>query len=74
MPENQASRLEKTMNLLALCALKGLGQREQIDLLDRAGFGQSDIAGLVASTPKAVSVRLAEIRKARKAARKGQRE
>jgi hypothetical protein len=38
-------------------------QKEQIAILDKAGFGQSDIAGVIGSTPKAVSVRLAEIRK-----------
>ena len=69
MNDNQPSRLEKTMNLLALAALKGMGQKEQIELLDRAGFGQTDIADMIGSTPKAVSVRLTEIRKARKAAK-----
>jgi hypothetical protein len=43
-------------------------QRQQIAILDKAGFGQSEIAGVIGSTPKAVSVRLAEIRKE---ARKG---
>jgi hypothetical protein len=66
MSENEESKLDRTLNLLALIALKEMGQKEQIDLLDRAGFGQKQIAEFVQSTPKAVSVRLAEIRKARK--------
>jgi predicted transcriptional regulator len=59
----------KTLRLLSLTALEGMKQREQVDLLDRAGYGQSEIANLVGSTPKAVSVRLAEVRKARKGRR-----
>jgi hypothetical protein len=55
--------LEKTLKALLLVSLESRKQREQIKILDRAGFGQSDIAALVGSTPKAVSVRLAEIRK-----------
>lgn len=66
MPNQQLTRMEKTMNLLMLSALRGLGQKDQINLLDRAGFGQSEIADLVGTSAKAVSVRLAEIRKARK--------
>jgi DNA-directed RNA polymerase specialized sigma24 family protein len=56
----------KTLRLLSLTALDGMKQRQQVDLLDRAGYGQSEIASLVGSTPKAISVRLAEVRKARK--------
>ena len=58
------SHLEKTLNLLAIVAIDGRGQKEQIRLLDRAGFGQTQIAEMVGSTSKAVSVRLAEIRRA----------
>jgi hypothetical protein len=43
--------------------LEPLKQKQQITILDKAGFGQSEIAVVVGSTPKAVSVRLAEIRK-----------
>jgi CRP-like cAMP-binding protein len=61
------SDLEKTMRLLALVALEGRSQKDQIRLLNRAGFGQSDIAEMLGSTPKAISVRLAELRKAARA-------
>lgn len=56
--------LEKTLRLLALVALDGRKQKEQIRLLDKAGFGQSEIAEVLSSTPKAISVRLAELRRA----------
>jgi hypothetical protein len=67
MPDEQLHRLEKAMKVLMLSALKELGQKDQIDILDRAGFGQTDIGELIGTSSKAVSVRLAEIRKARKA-------
>lgn len=57
------SGLEKTLKALLLVSLISMKQRQQIAILDRAGFGQSEIAKMIASTPKAVSVRLAEIRK-----------
>jgi len=66
--EAKASVLEKTLKALLLVNLDSMKQRQQITILDKAGFGQSDIAEVVGSTPKAVSVRLAEIRKE---ARKG---
>lgn len=65
MPKSEStSELDKTLRLLALVALDGKKQKEQIQLLDKAGFGQSDIAEMLGSTPKAISVRLAELRRA----------
>jgi DNA-directed RNA polymerase specialized sigma24 family protein len=55
--------LEKTLRALLLINLDSMKQRQQIAILDKAGFGQSEIATVIGSTPKAVSVRLAEIRK-----------
>jgi hypothetical protein len=64
MAENlNESALEKTLRALLLIKMESMKQREQIALLDKAGFGPSDIARCVGSTPGAVSVRLAEIRK-----------
>jgi DNA-directed RNA polymerase specialized sigma24 family protein len=60
---NDESSLEKTLTALLLASLRGLGQKEQIAILDRAGFGQTEIARLLGSTSKAISVRLAEIRR-----------
>jgi DNA-directed RNA polymerase specialized sigma24 family protein len=70
MPKVEStSDMEKTLRLLALIALDGKKQKEQIQLLDKAGFGQSDIADILGSTPKAISVRLAELRRARRNSR-----
>jgi len=49
---------------MLLVSLRSLGQREQVTILNKAGFGQKEIAEILGSTPKAISVRLAEIRKA----------
>jgi DNA-directed RNA polymerase specialized sigma24 family protein len=62
--------LVRALRLTALIALRGMKQREQVELLDRAGYAQKQIAQLLCSTPKAISVRLAEIRKATKSKRK----
>ena len=68
MAEEPKTEMEKTMRAMLLVSLDSMKQRQQIAILDKAGFGQSEIAGVIGSTPKAVSVRLAEIRKE---ARKG---
>jgi hypothetical protein len=67
--EKTKPELDKTLKAMLLVSLGSLKQKQKIAILDRAGFGQSEIADVVSSTPKAVSVRLAEIRKE---ARKGQ--
>ena len=56
----------KALRLIGLTLLRGMTQREQVDLLDRSGHGQNEIATFLASTPKSISVRLAEVRNARK--------
>jgi DNA-directed RNA polymerase specialized sigma24 family protein len=61
--EEPKTEMEKTLRALLLVSLESMKQKQQIAILDKAGFGQSDIAGVIGSTPKAVSVRLAEIRK-----------
>jgi hypothetical protein len=66
--EEPKSEMEKTLRALPLVSLDSMKQKPQIAILDKAGFGQSEIAEVIGSTPKAVSVRLAEIRKE---ARKG---
>jgi len=55
--------LDKTLRALLLLNLGEMKQKQQIAILDKAGFGQSEIAEVVGSTSKAVSVRLAEIRR-----------
>jgi len=61
--EPKDSALEKTLRALLLIKMDSMKQKQQIALLDKAGFGQSEIAQTVGSTPGAVSVRLAEIRR-----------
>jgi DNA-directed RNA polymerase specialized sigma24 family protein len=61
--EEPKTEMEKTLRALLLVSLESMKQKQQIAILDKAGFGQSDIAAVIGSTPKAVSVRLAEIRK-----------
>lgn len=55
--------ISKALKLLALIAVRDLKQRDAVELMDRCGYGQKEIAELLGSTPKAISVRLAEIRK-----------
>jgi DNA-directed RNA polymerase specialized sigma24 family protein len=62
------TEMEKTLRALLLVNLDSMKQKQQIAILDKAGFGQSEIAMVIGSTSNAVSVRLAEIRKE---ARKG---
>ncbi len=64
--EEPNTQMLRALRLIALTLLRGTKQREQVDLMDRAGYGQNEIASLLASTPKTISVRLAELRKARK--------
>jgi ParB-like chromosome segregation protein Spo0J len=66
MAKEENNELQKTMTALLLAQIAGWKQREQIGLLERAGFGQTEIANLLGTSPKAISVRLAEIRKARR--------
>lgn len=65
--EEQDTQMLRALRLIALALLRNMKQKEQIDLMDKAGYGQSEIAVFLSSTPKAISVRLAELRKARKA-------
>lgn len=64
MANDVGNELQKTMTALLLAQIGDWKQREQITLLDRAGFGQKEIANLLGTSPKAISVRLAELRKA----------
>jgi DNA-directed RNA polymerase specialized sigma24 family protein len=67
MPKPEVrSELEKTLKLIAILGLEGKKQKDQVRLLDKAGFSYSEIAVLLGSTPKAISVRLAELRRATK--------
>ena len=69
-PKDTNSQILQALRLIGLTFLRGLKQREQVDLLDRAGYGQKEIAAFLNSTANAISVRLAEVRKVRKERRK----
>lgn len=64
--DNSVVGLQKTMKALLLVSLSDMKQRQQIEILGKAGFGRSEIAEIVGSTPNAVGVRLAELKKGTK--------
>jgi hypothetical protein len=64
--EDPSTQLLRALRLIGLTLLRDMKQKEQVDLMDRVGYGQSEIAAFLGSTPKAISVRLAEVRKVRK--------
>ena len=70
------NRIDRGIHLLAVLAVKGLDQREQIALLDRAGFEPREIADVIGTTSNTVRVALVTIRRdghqRRKKAKKGQ--
>ena len=68
MAEEAKTELEKSLRALLLVSLDPLKQKQQIAILNKAGFGPSEIATVIGSTPNTVNVRLSEIRKG---ARKG---
>jgi DNA-directed RNA polymerase specialized sigma24 family protein len=61
--EAKKTEMEKTLRAMLLVSLDSLKQRQQIAILDKAGFGPSEIATVIGSTSNAVNVRLSEIRK-----------
>jgi DNA-directed RNA polymerase specialized sigma24 family protein len=61
--EEPRTELEKSLRALLLVSLEPLKQRQQIVILDKAGFGPSEIATVIGSTSNTVNVRLSEIRK-----------
>lgn len=55
----------KLLNLVALLLVREGKQTEQIDLLNRAGFGSGDIATLLGTTRNTVSVQISKQKQAR---------
>jgi DNA-directed RNA polymerase specialized sigma24 family protein len=62
--ERAMARLDQAVDLLAMIAVKGLPQTEQIATLDRMGFSPKDIATVLGTTSNTVRVTLVGIRKA----------
>ena len=63
MAEEPRTELEKSLRALLLVSLEPLSQKQQIVILDKAGFRPSEIATVIGSTSNTVNVRLSEIRK-----------
>jgi DNA-directed RNA polymerase specialized sigma24 family protein len=59
-------KLEKIIRLLAMTAVQGRRQKEQIEILSQAGFEPREIADLLGTTSNTVRVALVSIRKGRK--------
>jgi hypothetical protein len=57
--------LERLTNLVALLLVKGESQQDQIRVLAAAGYGNSEIAGLLGTTPNAVTIALHRMRRKR---------
>jgi DNA-binding CsgD family transcriptional regulator len=60
------TRLDQILRVLAVSAVKGLKQREQIAVLSQAGLQPKDIAELLGTTSNTVRVALVALRKATK--------
>jgi len=59
-----SEKLDRVLRLLAIMAVRGQSQTDQIAVLDRAGFPPKEIAEIVGTTPNTVRVTLVGIRKA----------
>ncbi len=55
--------LQKVVRLLSIIAVGGKKQREQIDILSKAGFQPKEIAELLRTTSNTVSVALNSLKK-----------
>jgi DNA-directed RNA polymerase specialized sigma24 family protein len=56
-------KLDQILRILAAAATTGMKQREQIALLNRAGFQPKDIADLLGTSSNTVRVELVGLRK-----------
>jgi DNA-directed RNA polymerase specialized sigma24 family protein len=59
-------KLDRTLRLLGLIAVRGLPQMQQIAILSRVGFSPKEIADIASTTPNTVRVALVSIRKIEK--------
>ena len=57
-------KLDRVLRLLALIAVKGMSQTDQIAILDRVGVAPKEIAEIVGTTSNTVRVALVSIRRA----------
>jgi DNA-directed RNA polymerase specialized sigma24 family protein len=63
-------KLDQILRIQVITVTRGLKQREQIALLDVAGFSPRAIAGLLGTSANTVRVELVGLRKARRTGKK----
>jgi DNA-directed RNA polymerase specialized sigma24 family protein len=65
--EQTLEKLDQILRILVAAVSRGLKQREQIAMLDRAGFSPKAIAELIGTSSNTVRVELVGLRKAGRA-------
>jgi DNA-directed RNA polymerase specialized sigma24 family protein len=68
--QQMLEKLDQILRILVITVTRGLKQREQITLLDGAGFSPKAIAELVGTSSNTVRVELVGLRKARRTSKK----
>ncbi len=64
-------KIDQLLRIMTISVTRGMKQREQIALLDRAGFPPKDIATLLGTTSNTVSVALNALRKSKGSSSRG---
>ena len=65
--EQTLEKLDQILRILVAAVSRGIKQREQIAMLDRAGFSPKAIAELIGTSSNTVRVELVGLRKAGRA-------
>lgn len=65
--QQMLEKLDQILRIMVMTTTRGLKQREQIALLDRAGFSPKTIAELLGTSSNTVRVELVGLRKAKRA-------
>jgi DNA-directed RNA polymerase specialized sigma24 family protein len=66
LDQQMLEKLDEILRILVMTATRGLKQREQIALLDGAGFTPKAIADLLGTSSNTVRVELVGLRKAKR--------
>ncbi|HXY17991.1 MAG TPA: hypothetical protein VEH48_01040 [Candidatus Nitrosopolaris sp.] len=70
MNEEILKELRSIKNLLAVEAIKGLSRKEQILILNGAGFDNKSVAQMVGTTPGTVAVAVSQEKSKRRSGKK----
>jgi DNA-binding NarL/FixJ family response regulator len=65
--EKTLDRIDQILRMLVVIATKGLKRRDQIALLDQAGFAPKQIADVLGTSANTVRVELVGLRKSQRA-------